>query len=59
MAEETILLDGTAIRQSNGSAFFPQHIWDALKIDMGEEFQWTLEQRNKGKFIAFYRRSKK
>jgi hypothetical protein len=59
MTEETILLEGKALRQVNGTAFFPQHIWEALKIETNEEFDWTLERRNKGSFIAFYKRTPK
>lgn len=59
MEDKTILHEGTTSRQSNGSAFLPQFIWERMSIDMNEEFNWTLEQRKKGIFLAMYKKESK
>ena len=49
------MVKGTATRQSNGSAFFPQLIWENLNIEIGEEFEWSIEEKTKGIFVAFWK----
>lgn len=47
---------GTSKRQENGSAFFPQWVWENLKINMGEDFEFDVEEKTKGVFVAFWKK---
>ena len=49
---------GTTIRQVNGSAFFPQWVWENLDMAVGDEAEFEVEKKSKGLFVAFWKRAK-
>jgi hypothetical protein len=52
------MVKGRSKRQENGNAFFPQWVWENLKIPIGEEFEFEVEEKTKGIFVAFWKNKK-
>jgi recombinational DNA repair protein (RecF pathway) len=49
---------GASKRQGNNAAFFPMWVWENLDIAVGEEFDFEVEKKSKGIFLAFFKKGK-
>lgn len=47
---------GTSKRQSNGTAFFPQWIWECINVAEGEEIEFQDEKGKKGPYISIWKK---
>lgn len=47
---------GIGKRQLNGSAFFPQWIWNHIDVNEGEEIEFEDHKGTKGKSIRFWKK---
>jgi len=50
------MAQGTGKRQQNGTAFFPQWVWEWLEVPEGQEIIFQDDLGKHGKFISFWKK---
>ena len=47
---------GKGKRQYNGTAFFPQWIWEWLDIKEGDTYEFQDDKGKHGRFVSFWKK---